>query len=66
MHARGRDIEDDRLALAGLLCRGCVTGLVKGRTKPPGKRPIADAIKLKIIEKTVKERRPMPRIGACA
>jgi hypothetical protein len=33
-----------------------VTGLVKGRTKPPGKRPIADAIKLKIIEKTVKER----------
>jgi transposase len=33
-----------------------VSGLVKGRTKPPGKRPIADAIKLKIIEKTVKER----------
>jgi hypothetical protein len=30
--------------------------LVKGRTKPPGKRPIVDAIKLKIIEKTVKER----------
>jgi transposase len=33
-----------------------VAGLVKGRTKPPGKKPIADAIKLKIIEKTVKER----------
>jgi transposase len=33
-----------------------VTGLVKGRTKPPGKKPIADAIKLKIIEKTAKER----------
>ena len=33
-----------------------VTGLVKGRTKPPGKKPITDAIKLKIIEKTVKER----------
>jgi hypothetical protein len=33
-----------------------VTGLVKGRTKPPGKKPTADAIKLKIIEKTAKER----------
>jgi transposase len=33
-----------------------LTGLVKGRTKPPGKKPITDAIKLKIIEKTVKER----------
>ena len=33
-----------------------VAGLVKGRTKPPGKKPIAEAIKLKIIEKTVKER----------
>jgi transposase len=33
-----------------------VAGLVKGRTKPPGKKPIADAIKLKIVEKTVKER----------
>lgn len=33
-----------------------MTGLVKGRTKPPGKKPITDAIKLKIIEKTVKER----------
>src|SRR6266699_2791432 len=33
-----------------------VTGLVKGRSKPPGKKPIADAIKLKIVEKTVKER----------
>jgi transposase len=33
-----------------------VAGLVKGRSKPPGKKPIADAVKLKIIEKTVKER----------
>src|SRR5216684_7667144 len=33
-----------------------VAGLVKGRSKPPGKKPIADAIKLKIVEKTVKER----------
>ena len=33
-----------------------VAGLVKGRSKPPGKKPIADAIKHKLIEKTVKER----------
>src|SRR5712691_2626519 len=33
-----------------------VAGLVKGRSKPPGKKPIADDIKLKVIEKTVKER----------
>ena len=34
-----------------------VAGLVKGRTKPPGKKPIANAIKLKIVEKTVKVHR---------
>jgi transposase len=33
-----------------------VEGLVKGRSKPPGKKPISAAIKLKIVEKTVKER----------
>ncbi len=33
-----------------------VAGLVQGRSKPPGKKPIADDIKLKVIEKTVKER----------
>jgi transposase len=33
-----------------------VEGLVKGRSKPPGKRPIGAAIKLKIVEKTVRER----------
>src|SRR5712691_5719970 len=33
-----------------------VAGLVLGRSKPPGKKPIADDIKLKVIEKTVKER----------
>lgn len=33
-----------------------VTGLVKGRSKPPGQKPIATGIKLKVIEKTVKER----------
>jgi len=33
-----------------------VDGLVKGRSKPPGKKPISMAIKLKIVEKTVKER----------
>jgi len=33
-----------------------VAGLVKGRSKPPGKKPIPDDIKLKVIEKTVKER----------
>jgi transposase len=33
-----------------------VAGLLKGRSKPPGKKPIAEEIKLKIVEKTVKER----------
>lgn len=33
-----------------------IVGLVNGRSKPPGKKPIADAIKLKVIEKSVKER----------
>jgi transposase len=33
-----------------------VGGLVKGRSKPPGKKPIADDIKLRVVEKTVKER----------
>ena len=33
-----------------------VAGLLKGRSKPPGKKPISTVIKLKIVEKTVKER----------
>jgi transposase len=33
-----------------------VEGLVEGRSKPPGRKPISAAIKLKIVEKTVKER----------
>jgi transposase len=33
-----------------------VAGLVKGRSKPPGKKPIPEAIKRTIVEKTVKER----------
>jgi transposase len=33
----------------------CVAGLVKGRSKPPGKKPIPEAIKRSIVEKTVKE-----------
>jgi transposase len=33
-----------------------VAGLLKGRSKPPGKKPIAAEIKLKLVEKTVKER----------
>ena len=32
-----------------------VAGLVQGRSKPPGKKPLDAAIKLKVIEKTVKE-----------
>jgi transposase len=35
-----------------------VEGLIKGRSKPPGKKPIPTAIKLKVIEKTLKERPP--------
>src|SRR6266436_5562711 len=33
-----------------------VAGLLKGRSKPPGKKPIAAEIKLKLVEKTVKQR----------
>lgn len=33
-----------------------VEGLIKGRSKPPGKKPIPAEIKLKVIEKTLKER----------
>jgi transposase len=33
-----------------------VEGLVEGRSKPPGRTPISAAIKLKVVEKTVKER----------
>ena len=33
-----------------------VEGLVKGRSKPPGRKPISAAMKLKVVEKTVKER----------
>jgi transposase len=33
-----------------------VEGLVEGRSKPPGRKPISAAIKLKVVEKTVKER----------
>jgi transposase len=33
-----------------------VEGLVEGRSKPPGRKPISAAVKLKVVEKTVKER----------
>src|SRR3982074_1246330 len=41
-------------------------GLVKGRSKPPGRKPISAALKLKVVEKTVKEVPSMPRTGVCA
>lgn len=33
-----------------------VAGLVKGRSKPPGRKPLGRAIKLAVVAKTVKER----------
>src|SRR3990170_1002261 len=33
-----------------------VDGLIKGRSKPPGRKPLSAAVKLKVVEKTVKER----------
>ena len=33
-----------------------VAGVIKGRSKPPGKKPIPEALKREIVEKTVKER----------
>jgi DDE superfamily endonuclease len=43
-------IYDSALGEAG------VEGLVKGRSKPPGRKPIGAAIRLKAVEKTMKER----------
>src|SRR4249919_44923 len=40
-----------------------VAGLVKGRSKPPGRKPLGRAIKLAVVEKTVKER---PANATCA
>ena len=33
-----------------------VEGLIRGRSKPPGRQPLSAAIKLEVVEKTVKER----------
>src|SRR6266404_201893 len=33
-----------------------VDGLIKGRSKPPGRKRLSTAMKLKVVEKTVKER----------
>jgi transposase len=33
-----------------------VSGLIKGRSKPPGKKPLAEELKLKVVEKTMKTR----------
>src|SRR5712672_830056 len=33
-----------------------VDGLIKGRSKPSGRKPLSAAMKLKVVEKTVKER----------
>src|SRR5215211_2043383 len=33
-----------------------VGGLIKGRSKPPGKKPLSEEVRLKIVEKTMKER----------
>ena len=33
-----------------------VEGLVEGRSKPPGRKPLSAAVKLAVVEKTVKER----------
>src|SRR6202140_5112523 len=33
-----------------------IAGVIKGRSKPPGKKPIPEALKREIVEKTVKER----------
>ena len=33
-----------------------VNGLIKGRSKPPGRKPLSAAMKLEVVEKTVKER----------
>ena len=33
-----------------------VDGLIKDRSKPPGRKPLSTAMKLKVVQKTVKER----------
>ena len=33
-----------------------VGGLIKGRSKPPGKKPLSEEVRLAVVEKTMKER----------
>src|ERR1019366_9286904 len=40
----------------GYFAEAGVEGLIKGRPKPPGRKPLSAAIKLAVVEKTVKER----------
>src|ERR1700736_3945181 len=40
----------------GYFAEAGVDGLIKGRSKPPGRKPLSAAMKLKVVEKTVKER----------
>jgi transposase len=40
----------------GYFAEAGVEGLIKGRSKPPGRKPLSAAIKLAVVEKTVKER----------
>src|SRR6202045_547783 len=54
-HARGRSFEKTVWRWQEYFVEAGVGGLIKGRTKPAGKKPISAAIKLKIVEKTVKE-----------
>ena len=49
-------LPSDAYARARSFAEAGVEGLVEGRPKPPGRKPISAAIKLKVVEKTVKER----------
>src|ERR1700726_2593562 len=40
----------------GYFAEASVDGLIKGPSKPPGRKPLSAAMKLKVVEKTVKER----------
>jgi hypothetical protein len=53
---REAGVSKNHLALGEYFVEADVDGLVKSRSKPPGKKPLSTAIKLKIVEKTVKDR----------
>ena len=43
-----------------------IDGLLRDKTRPPGRKPLAPDLKAKVLAKRRVRRRPMRRTGACA